>query len=104
MKISEEITTHICETIPEVTPRLLESVLNVAGEESQLLFIQGEGCQVIDGKSAYPDLLQIQIADAQEAMRLAQQLLSACADAFGNNGVLRTPVTLLIAGQALLSE
>ncbi|TCV51604.1 hypothetical protein [Pseudomonas sp. 460] len=104
MQISEEITSRICETIPGVTPRLLESVLNVAGEDSQLLFVQGEGYQVIDGKSSYPDLLQIQIADAQEAMRLAQQLLNACADAFGNNGALRSPVTLLIAGQASLSE
>lgn len=104
MKVCEEISTRICETIPEVTPRLLESVFNVAGEDSQLLFIQGEGCQVIDDKSSYPDLLQIEIADAQVAMGLAQQLLNACADAIGNNGVLRSPVTILISGQALLSE
>jgi hypothetical protein len=104
MKASEDITTRICEAIPTVTPQLLESVLNIAGMDSQILFDQGEGRQVIEGKVSYPDYLQIQISDAQEAMRLAQQLLNACADAISNGGELRSPVTLLIAGQASLSE
>jgi len=104
MKVSEEITTRICDAIPIVTPELLESVLNIAGKDSQILFDQGEGSQVIEGKGSYPDYLQIQIGDAQEAMRLAQQLLNACADAINNGGKLRSPVTLLIAGQAFLSE
>ncbi|PMV86760.1 hypothetical protein C1X35_31375 [Pseudomonas sp. FW306-1C-G01A] len=104
MKVSEEITAQICDAIPTVTPLLLESVFNVAGKDSQILFDQGEGRQVIEGKVSYPDYLQVQISDAQEAMRLAQQLLNACADAMHNSGELRSPVTLLVAGQASLSE
>ncbi|MBV7547405.1 hypothetical protein KW849_14030 [Pseudomonas sp. PDM26] len=104
MKASEEITSQICDAIPEVTPELLEAVLTVAGQDSQILFIQGEGQQVIEGKTSYPDYLQVEITDAQEAMNLAQQLLNACSAAISNGGKLRSPVTLLIAGQALLSE
>lgn len=104
MKASEEITSQICEAIPEMTPELLDSVLNLAGKDCQILFDQGEGQQVIQGKSQYPDYLTIQISDAQEAMRLVQQLLSACADAMNNGGELRSPVSLNFGGQALLSE
>lgn len=104
MKASEEITSQICEAIPDLTEELLESVLSHAGKDCQILFDQGEGEQVIHGKSHYPDYLTIQIGDAQEAMRLAQQLLSACADALNNGGELRSPVSLHFAGQALLSE
>lgn len=104
MKASEEITSHICDAIPEVTPELLEIVLKVAGQDSQLLFIQGEGQQVIDGKSSYPNYLQVQVTDVREAMNLAQQLMSACSAAIDNGGVFRSPLTLSFAGQALLSE
>jgi hypothetical protein len=82
----------------------LDAILTAAGTDSQLLFIQGEGHQVINGKSKYPDYLQIQIGDAQVAMALAQQLLNACSAAISNGGEMTAPVTLLIAGQAIISE
>lgn len=104
MKVSEEVVNQICKSIPGITPYVLESVFTAAGKESQLLFVQGDGQQVIDGKSKYPDYLQIQIGDAQEAMALAQQLLNACSAAICNGGVLHSPVTLVIAGQAIISE
>ncbi|KNH43677.1 hypothetical protein M5G27_27900 [Pseudomonas shahriarae] len=104
MKATEEITTQICDAIPELTPELLAAVLNAAGEDCQILFIQGEGQQVIKGKTHYPDYLQVEITDPREAMNLAQQLLNACSAAMDNGGVLRSPVTLSFAGQALLSE
>jgi hypothetical protein len=104
MKISEEITTQICEAIPAVTPALLDSVLAAAADGSQLIFSEGEGQTNVEGKTYYPDYLQLQISDAQVAMRLAQQLMNACADSMANGGVLRSPVTLLISGEAYLSE
>lgn len=104
MRVSEEITIQICDAVPSVTPQVLDAVLSAAAKDSQLVFVQGEGHQVIDGKSSYPDLIQIQINDAQEAINLAQQLLNACATAMANGGELRSPVTLLISGQALVSE
>lgn len=104
MKASEEITTQICEAIPDITPQLLDLVLTHAGKDCQILFEHGAGQQVVQGKSIYPDYLTIQITDVQEAMRLAQQLLNACADAMSNGGELRSPVSLIFAGQALLSE
>lgn len=104
MKTSEEITSKICAAAPNVTPQLLNSILNAAGGDTQIIFAQGEGVEVIDGKGLYPDYLQVQITDASEAMRLAQQLLNACSDAIVNGGELRSPVVLLLAGQALLSE
>ncbi|MDP5168547.1 hypothetical protein [Pseudomonas syringae] len=104
MKISEEITNQICTAIPGTTPKMLDSLFTAAGQDSQLLFIQAEGQQIVDGKSKYPDYLQIQIGSAQEAMALAQQLLSACSAAICNGGELRAPVTLLIAGQAIICE
>ena len=104
MKVSEEITSQVCNAVPGITPNVLDNIFTAAGEDSQLLFVQGEGQQVIDGKSKYPDYLQIEIGNAQEAMALAQQLLNACVAAIGNGGVLPSPVTLLIAGQAIISE
>lgn len=104
MKVSEEITNQICTAIPGTTPKMLDSIFTAAGQDSQLLFVQGEGQQIVDGKSKYPDYLQIQIGSAQEAMALAQQLLNACSAAICNGGVLRSPVTLSIAGQAIISE
>ncbi|CAD0266042.1 conserved hypothetical protein [Pseudomonas veronii] len=104
MIVSEEITSQICNVVPGITPKVLDSIFTVAGKDSQLLFVQGEGHQVIDEKSRYPDYLQIEIGNAQEAMALAQQLLNACSAAIGNGGVLPSPVTLLIAGQAIISE
>lgn len=104
MKPSEEIIDLICDAVPGVTPDALDSIFSAAGGNSQLLFVQGEGHQIVDGKSTYPDYLQLQICDAREAAALAQQLLQACAAAIDNGGVLRSPVTLMVAGQAILSE
>ncbi|EPQ6932506.1 hypothetical protein ACUVZD_000149 [Pseudomonas aeruginosa] len=104
MKVSEEVTSQVCTVVPGITPNTLDAIFTAAGTDSQLLFIQGEGHQVIDGKSKYPDYLQIEIGDAQAAMALAQQLLNACSTAIGNGGVLPSPVTLLIAGLAIISE
>ncbi|RMM39394.1 hypothetical protein QO021_30310 (plasmid) [Pseudomonas amygdali pv. lachrymans] len=104
MKVSEEIANQICNAIPDITPTVLDSIFASAGTDSQLLFVQGEGGQVIDGKSKYPDYLQVQICNAQDAMALAQQLVNACSAAMGNGGVLRSPITLLIAGQAIVCE
>ncbi len=104
MKVSEEISSKVCTVVPGISPSTLEAIFTAAGADSQLLFIQGEGHQVINEKSEYPDYLQIQIVDAHEAMALAQQLLSACSAAIGNGGILPAPVTLLIAGQAIISE
>lgn len=104
MKVSEEVTSQVCTAVPGITPDKLDAIFTAAGEDSQLLFIQGEGHQVIHGESKYPDYLQIEITDAQEAMALAQQLLKACSAAICNGGVLSSPVTLQIAGQAIISE
>lgn len=104
MKVTDEVSSQICSAVAGITPKTLDSILNAAGEDTQLLFIQGEGHQVVDEKSKYPDHLQIQISSAQEAAALAQQLLKACADAISNGGELRSPVTLVIAGQAIISE
>ncbi|MFL1481005.1 hypothetical protein [Pseudomonas grimontii] len=104
MKVSEEVTNQICTAIPGVTPKMLDSVFTTAGQDSQLLFVQGEGEQIVDGKSKYPDYLQVEIGSAQVAMTLAQQLLNACSAAISNGGVLRSPITLVIAGQAIISE
>lgn len=103
MNATEEVIGLICDSTPGITPQLLEAALSAA-QNTQILFVQGEGGQVIDGKSEYPDYLQIQIGDVHDAMRLAQQLLNACADSIGNGGALRVPVTLSLAGQAILSE
>lgn len=104
MKISEEITTQICDAIPAATPVLLDSILAAAADGSQLIFSEGEGQTNVEGKTYYPDYLQLQISDPQVAMRLAQQLMNACAGAMANGGVLPSPVTLLISGEAYLSE
>lgn len=104
MKFNEEITNQICAAVPDVTPCMLNAIFNVAGKGSQLRFTQGEGQQVIEGKSTYPDYLEIEIGNAQQAMALAQQLLNACSTAISNGGALRSPVTLLIAGQAVISD
>lgn len=67
MKVSEEVTNQICTAIPGITPKMLDSIFTTAGQDSQLLFVQGEeGQQIVDGKSKYPDYLQIEIGSAQE--------------------------------------
>ncbi|MGG5276377.1 hypothetical protein [Pseudomonas syringae pv. coryli] len=104
MITSQEVTTQICNAVPGITPDVLGSIFTAAAKDSQLLFVQGEGHQVIEGKSNYPDYLQICIGNPQEAMALAQQLLNACAAAISNGGALRSPVTLQIAGKAIISE
>lgn len=104
MIVSEEIAGQICTDVPGITPDVLNAIFTAAGKNSQLLFVQGEGHQVKDGKSNYPDYLQIEIGNAQEAMALAQHLINACSAAIANGGVLSSPITLLIAGQAIISE
>ena len=104
MKASEEITDLICNAVPGITPGTLDSIFTAARGNSQLLFVQGEGHQVVDCKSQYPDYLQIKICSAQEAAALAQQLLQACTAALANGGELASPITLTIAGQAIISE
>ncbi|MFU5274977.1 hypothetical protein ACM7YY_09635 [Pseudomonas aeruginosa] len=104
MKVSEEVSSQVCTAVHGITPDTLQAIFAAAGAESQILFIQGEGHQVVHGKSKYPDYLQIEINDAQEAMALAQLLLKACSTAICNGGVLSAPITLLIAGQAIISE
>lgn len=103
MKASDKIIKQICKAVPEATPDLVRSILTAAGE-AQIFFAEGEGQKTVAGKAVYPDYLQVQISSSYTAGSLAQQLVNVCADALSNGGQLRAPVTLLIAGQAEISE
>jgi hypothetical protein len=104
MELSQEKATEISSTIPGATPQKLEAIFRVATEGGQLIFIEGNGCKISEGKSSYPDYLQLEISDAQVAMRLAQQLINACAESLACGGVLKSKVTLVLGGEATLSE
>ncbi|MCF5374491.1 hypothetical protein [Pseudomonas syringae] len=104
MKASEEINDLICNAVPSITPVTLDSIFAAVSGNSQLLFVQGEGHQVVSGKSEYPDYLQVRISSAQDAAGLAQQLLQACAAALANGGEVASPITLSFCGQAIISE
>lgn len=103
MLVSDETLDRICKAVPGADAGLVKAVLLAAGN-SQIFFAAGEGEKVVDGKSVHPDYLQVEIKSSYVAGRLAQQLVSACADALSNNGVLRTPVLLFLGGQAEISE
>jgi hypothetical protein len=102
MKAEDEVFEHICKLVPAADHGIAKAVLAAIGD-AQIFFAAGDGVKVVDGKSVYPDYVQIQIKSSFEAARLAQQLMSACADALGSGGELRTPVTLFLAGQAEIS-
>jgi len=104
MKIGEKKVGQICDAVTGVHPSTVEAVFMAASTDAQLVFVQGEGHQTLHGKSVYPDYLVVQISDAQVAMALAQQLMSACSTAINKGGVLAHPVSLQFAGQAIISE
>lgn len=103
MQASEKIIEEICARIPGANPELVKAVLEATGK-AQIFFAAGKGQVVVDGKSEYPDYLQVQVSSSYDAARLAQQLMSACAEALSNHGQLRAPVLLLLAGHAEISE
>jgi hypothetical protein len=103
MKTTNEFVDRICSLVPGATPDLLQAILTAIGP-SHIFFAEGAGQAVVEGKSVFPDYLQIQITSAYEAGNLAQQLMRACTDALANGGKLRAPVLLLLAGAAEVGE
>jgi hypothetical protein len=96
MQIDEEVIQRVCAAVPSATPAVVHAVANaLLTSGAQIAFDQGVGLVVDDGKSRYPDYLQLVIKDPEKASLLAGELTSACAGG-------RLPVTLLVAGQAHL--
>lgn len=103
MEATAEVSKRICAVVPAATPRLVDDVFR-GTNDNQLLFIEGEGAQVRDGKPHWPDSLQIHIHDPHTALELAQQLLRAGTEALANGGRMRSPAVLMLGGKAILSE
>jgi len=102
MKEDKESLHVLSESARAVHDAIRARQATKAVKGAQIYFAQGEGETIEDEKTSYPDHLKIQINDAVEAARLAQQLMNACADA--RNGVLSVPVTLHLTGRAEFSE
>ncbi|MDT8992723.1 hypothetical protein RQP54_17760 [Curvibacter sp. APW13] len=97
MQIDREVIQRVCSVVPSATPAVVQAVANaLLTSGAQIVFDEGIGQVVDDGKSTYPDYLQLVINDVNKAQRLAAELTSACAREW-------SPVTLLVAGQAELA-
>lgn len=97
MQITDEIIERVQAAVPGATLTLVRTVANaLLTSQAQIIFVQGDGREMVDGESHYPDSLQLVVNDPHVAADLARQLSLA-----SSNG---TSTTVLLAGQAEFSE
>ena len=103
MQISPGMLAKVTELLPGVKPQFIERLLRHAADDGQLVFKQGEGHKVVDGKSTHPVHMQVIIDDPALALELAQQLMQGAQRAlYGQTE--RASVTLSFSGDVMISE
>jgi hypothetical protein len=103
MQISQTMLDKAAEQLPGIQPQFIARMLRNVTADGQLVFKEGEGHQVVDGKSTYPVYMQVIIDDPVRALELAQQLMQGAQRALqGDTG--RATVSLSFAGDVMISE
>lgn len=103
MQISPTMLEKAAEQLPGIQPQFIARMLRSVTRDGQLVFKDGEGHAVVDGKSSYPVYMQLIIEDPSRALELAQQLMQGAHRALqGDTG--RASVTLSFAGDVMISE
>ena len=102
MKITPEMIAKAQAVVPSLTTATVKTMLEAA-TAGQVVFAEGVGATVIDGKSKYPTYLHIQITDPLRALGLGEELVRGARQALYNTAESR-PITLMLAGDVDLSD
>jgi hypothetical protein len=102
MKVTDEMVAKATAAVPHMTEETVRQMLEAALSGS-IIMIAGQGHAVANGKSEYPDYMQIEVSDTYVALDLARQLISAVQQQPGAN-TLERPALLLVAGEAGISD
>ena len=103
MQISQAMLEKATEQLPGIQPQFIARILRNVTNDGQLIFKEGEGHAVVDGKSTYPVYMQLIIEDPARALELAQQLMQGAQRALQGD-TRRASVTLSFAGDVMISE
>lgn len=101
MEISNEMVAKAQAVAPALTDGVVRSMLEAA-LSGQVVMVANEGQHIVDGKSLYPDYMQIEVADRYTILSLAQQLI-ATLQGQPNAATLEHPALLMLAGKAGIS-
>lgn len=101
MKVTDEMVAKAAAVVPAMTDGIVRQMLEAA-LSGGLVMLAGKGQVIEDGKSRYPDYLQIEVSDVYGALDLSRQLITAVQQQPGTT-VLERPALLLIAGEAGMS-
>ena len=102
MRITDEMVKAAGAVVPSLTQATVRRMLEAAAL-GQFVLMEGEGQQVIDGKSRFPALAQIVVNDPLVALDLAQQLTSGARSAIAQK-TEQAHITLFVAGDGYCSE
>ena len=103
MQISPSMLDKAAEHLPGIRPQFIERMLRNVANDGQLVFKEGQGHQVVDGKSTFPVHLQVQIDDPARALELAQQLMHGAQRALQGE-TSRITVSLSFDGDCMICE
>lgn len=98
MKVTDDMVAKAAAVVPAMTAGGIRQILEAALSD-QVVMVTGKGLVVEDGKSKYPDYMQIEVSDVYVALDLAQQLISVVQQQPGATSLDR-PAVLLLYGEA----
>jgi len=101
MKVTDRMVSKAAAVVPTLTESTVRKMLEVALSGS-VCMVAGKGRVMEEGKSTFPDYMQLEVTDSYEALSLAMQLISAVQLQPGATNLER-PAILLIAGESGLS-
>jgi hypothetical protein len=103
MQISETMLARAAKLAPQLDADGLQRLLRGLMVDGQLVFKEGEGKTMSEGKVHFPVQLQLIIEDPALALDLAAQLMAGAKRALEGDDK-RTRVTLSLAGDAMVCE
>lgn len=101
MNVTDEMVAKALEAAPDMAIGAIRQILEAA-LSGQIVMTQGAGQTLAEGKSLYPDYMQIEISDTYMALDIARQLVTTVQQQPAAN-TLERPAIILVSGSADMS-
>jgi hypothetical protein len=102
MKIDNVMVEAANAVVPQMTPGIVRAILEAA-LTGQIFIAEGEGQEIVDGKSHYPDYITVRISSSYIALDIARQLITGVQQQ-PTQALLDRPIDLMLAGTASISK
>lgn len=102
MQIDDGMVEAANAVVPHMTPGIVRAMLEAA-LTGQVFIAEGEGQNIVDAKSHYPDYITVRVSSSYVALDLARQLITSVQQQ-PTNTQLDRPIELMLAGTVAISK